>query len=167
MALSPAVRGRGLKQQHRRHGQLPGVHVARRARAWIETILLFLHSHCSASPAVRGRGLKRSAHRRRSPGAGVARRTRAWIETPRPRAHCRPWKTSPAVRGRGLKHHLRGAAAVAPVSPAVRGRGLKLVLAGYAGHLILSPAVRGRGLKRPVADRSSDCPCRPPYAGVD
>jgi len=55
--MSPAVRGRGLKPEITIAVPLHE-DVARRARAWIETVT-FGRSHTEfASPAVRGRGLK-------------------------------------------------------------------------------------------------------------
>ena len=56
-------------------------HVARRARAWVETLIGEYKTEAEASLAARERGLKLSD--RYYPGFGetVARRARAWVET--------------------------------------------------------------------------------------
>jgi len=55
--------------------------VARRVRAWIETLSAHSSRSFSASPAVCGRGLKQKLVLDALTGIVVARRVRAWIET--------------------------------------------------------------------------------------
>ena len=119
---SPVVCGRGLK--HLERCGRPRRAVARRVRAWIETL-------------VRVRPLGR-----------VARRVRAWIETICTAKHPRDLR-SPVVCGRGLKQEGRQRCWQPPwMSPVVCGRGLKLCT---RMEFALSPVVCGRGLNIPSA----------------
>ena len=102
LIASPAACGRGLKQDPRR-SVFWQIIVARRVRAWIETLPPARCTCTAASPAACGRGLKHfidmgGDKARLSPAAcgrglklcgsgrhenphAVARRVRAWIET--------------------------------------------------------------------------------------
>ena len=84
--MSPASRGRGLKQWRAPSIDTGSCTVARLARAWIETLQGFMA--CLND-------------------YGVARLARAWIETPREPSAIIRKTPSPASRGRGLKrkHH--------------------------------------------------------------
>jgi len=123
-AMSPSVRGRGLKLLSPVSRVITSG-VALRARAWIE-ITGSTSSHLpSTSPSVRGRGLKFyflfgsirqlrvalrarawieiSCFRRCCSISCVALRARAWIEIQV--VNHKQWqqRASPSVRGRGLK----------------------------------------------------------------
>ncbi len=72
--------GRGLKPAFEGIAVAIG-RVARRVRAWIETVADFKADTARGSPAVCGRGLKQGKRAAGGKGADVARRVRAWIET--------------------------------------------------------------------------------------
>ena len=103
-ARSPAARGRGLKQ-------IPALIddkyvVARRARAWIETVAV--PGELLGSVARRARAwIETPDASDRSAGRRVARRARAWIETVFAAAAPASFG-SPAARGRGLKLRTSG-----------------------------------------------------------
>ena len=80
---SPAACGRGLKHRCTRASYRRCVSVARRVRAWIETVMAADRSLAPVPVARRVRAWIETISRSRDvqSGAQVARRVRAWIET--------------------------------------------------------------------------------------
>ena len=122
---SPAACGRGLKPlevvaKPREAG------VARRVRAWIETINGGM-TGISLIVARRVRAwIETAIGERTCTRTGVARRVRAWIETAALAQTLQPG-LSPAACGRGLKQGFSRGRSDRPLSPAACGRGLKHV----------------------------------------